>query len=308
MIVAVDPGPFLVPDPRLGWTNGPGTHRIRYASGYSYSVSHTASGTRVTRSPSAEARYRGLPRLELYGCSFAYGWSVSDAESFPWRVQAELPAFDLVNYGVGGHGTVQAWLRLEESLARAPLPALVVVTYGSLHDERNVLTRRFRKAIGAYSDQTAGLSAPCARLLAGRAGRTGLVGELRVTTGPLSYERPPLATSSALVELLDEGYARWERAGLREREVTRRLLAEVLQRARAAGVPLVVAGILDDQLTRETLSWLAEQGARTVDISLDLTLPEHTLQPVDWHPSPLAHERYAARLLAYLRAEGLCAP
>jgi len=297
VIVSVEPGPRLLePDPLLGWRNAPGAHLVTYGSGYQYATSHTHSGTRVTRDPLLEHRYRGRPQIEVHGCSFTYGWSVADADTFPWRLQAALPAYDVVNYGVGGHGTVQPWLRLRESLARGVTPALVVVAYGSLHDERNVLTRRFRKAVVPYSETTAGLSSPRARWIEGR---------LVVTHEALSYERPPLATRSALVELLDEGYCRWQRSGLEERQVTQALLLGIARRCRASQVALVVAGIGHDDLSRSMLAELAATGVRTVDISVDLDLPEHNLQPVDWHPSPRAQASYARRLLAYLRREGL---
>ncbi len=296
VIESVEPGPRLLePDPLLGWRNAPGAHLVTYASGYQYATSHTHSGTRITRDPFLEHRYQGRPRVEVHGCSFTYGWSVADADTFPWRLQAALPGYDVVNYGVGGHGTVQTWLRLRESL-RGEAPALVVVAYGSLHDERNVLTRRFRKAVVPYSDTTAGLCSPRARWSDG---------QLVVASEPLAYERPPLATRSALIELLDEGYCRWQRAGLRERKVTRGLLLEIARRCRAAGAPLVVAGIDGDALTRDMLSALAATGVRTVDISVDLALPENNLQPIDWHPSPLAQAAYARRLLAYLLREEL---
>lgn len=296
LIVAVEPGPLLEADPLLGWRNSPGTHLVTYASGYQYATSHTHSGTRVTRDPLREHRYQGLPRVEVHGCSFTYGWSVADGETFPWQLQAELPSHDVVNFGVGGHGTVQSWLRLKQSLGGEPAPALVVVAYGSLHDERNVLTRRFRKAIVPYSETIAGLSSPRARWVEG---------ELVVASEPLRYERPPLATRSALVELLDEGHCRLQRAKLREREVTRSLLLDLGEACRAAGVPLVIAGIGCDAPTRDMLQVLGAAGLRTVDISVDLTLPENSLLPIDWHPSPLAQATYARRLLAYLRRERL---
>lgn len=297
VIVSVEPGPRLLePDPLLGWRNAPGAHLVTYGSGYQYATSHTHSGTRITRDLLQEHRYQGLPRLEIHGCSFTYGWSVADAETFPWRVQAALPAHDVVNHGVGGHGTIQAWLRLQASLGQGRAPALVVVTYGSLHDERNVLTRRFRKAIVPYSETVAGLEAPRARWVEG---------QLRVGRERLAYERPPLATRSALVELLDEGYCRWQRASLDERQVTRALLLEIAARCEAAEVPLVVAGIGHDPSTRDMLGELAAAGVRTVDISVDLNLPENNLLPIDWHPSPIAQAAYARKLVAYLRREGL---
>jgi hypothetical protein len=297
VIVSVEPGPRLLePDPLLGWRNAPGAHLVTYASGYQYATSHTHSGTRITRDPLQEHRYRGRPRLEIHGCSFAYGWSVADADTFPWHVQEALPGRDVVNFGVGGHGTVQTWLRLRESLGRGAAPALVVVTYGSLHDERNVLTRRFRKAVVPYSETTAGLQAPRARWSDG---------QLLVSREALSYERPPLATHSALVELLDEGYCRWQRAGLEERGVTRALLLDIAARCQAVQVPLVIAGIGHDEATRSMLRELASAGVRTVDVSVDLALPENSLLPVDWHPSPAAQAAYARKLLAYLQAEGL---
>jgi hypothetical protein len=296
VIVDVEPGPLLVRHPTLGWANAGGLRQVTYNSGFEYSATHTPRGERVTRSPLTEPLYTGLPRLEIYGCSFTYGWSVADDATYPWRVQAALPKRDVVNLGVGGYGTLHMWLRLKERLSGGSKPHVVVVTYGDLHDERNTLSRAFRKGIVAFANQTRGFSAPRARLRGG---------ELEVDYVPLAYERPPGIQRFALANVAETAYNLHEGRTLRSHEVSRWLLRDMARLCRERGVPLVVAGVTPGAATRELLARLAEEGVRTVDISVDLSLAENNLQPVDWHPSPLAHERFAARLLAYLRAEEL---
>jgi hypothetical protein len=293
VIVRVEPGPFLVPDDLLGYANAPGAARITYTTGYTYTATCTPDGTRVTRASQPGA---GRPELWILGCSFSFGWSLADHETYPWLIQERLPAYDVVNFGVAGHGTVHSLLRLREGFERGQRPALVVLTYGSLHDERNVFSRAFRKAIVPFEEQTLGLRMPVVRLVNG---------ELRVDYAPLSYEAPPLVRELALVEALDTRFNAWQVRRKQPQQVARRLLERIVGLCRRHDVPLVVAGIWSDEATHEALSTLAADGVSTVDISVDLSDPAMNLLPMDWHPSAAANREFARRLLAHLEGQRL---
>ncbi|RMG09347.1 MAG: hypothetical protein D6731_19805 [Planctomycetota bacterium] len=293
MIVRVDPGPLIEPHPLLGYRNAPGRHHVTYRCGYSYTTTVTAKGTRATRPREREADYAGRPRIVVLGCSFTYGWSLADQDTYPWLLQQALPEFDVVNEGVAGYGTIHQLLRAKELLAARERPALIVATYGTLHDERNVVSRRFRKAVVPFDNQIRTLDSVRAFVSES--------GSVRIERIPLRYRPPPLIRRSALVEAMDECWNSLELAWLAPHRTTLRLLECLANACREAHVPLLLAGVWDDEATRRTLAVLAKLGVTTVDASVDLNDPRMNLLPVDWHPSAAANRVYAHRVLQAIR-------
>jgi len=100
---------FRVRDPLLGW---PTTDRLR-------SDRHGPDGAR----PGPAHPYPEPPCAAAFGDSFTWSAEVGDAEAWPNRLSALLGC-RVANYGVGGYGTDQAYLRF----ARTELgPASVVI-------------------------------------------------------------------------------------------------------------------------------------------------------------------------------------
>ena len=71
-------------------------------------------------------------------------------------------------------------------------------------------------------------------------------------------------------------------------------------------MPLVVAGIMDDELTRDMLTFARDHGLAAVDLASGLTADAYWNLPHDGgHPSPLATVKYAERLEAFMRHQVL---
>jgi len=288
MIRAVEPKDFFAPDSELGYVPGPGQFTVTYASGYRYRTTHDARGRRVT---APEPGGPGRPEVHVLGDSFTYGWSVEDEATWPWRLQEAMPGVRVVNHAVAGYGTVHHLIQLRRLLERDRPPSLVLLTWSSLFEERNVLTRRFRKAIVAYGDQVEAFGYPHV---------SGLE-PLSIRSAPLAYRPPGLVRVSALAHCLETEWSRLESGSGWPRQASRRLLAECVETCRRRGVPVVVVGIYDDAPTRETLAWCASAlDVPVVDVSVDLSRAEFNLLPVDWHPSPLAHAAYSDGVHAFL--------
>src|SRR5262249_47513236 len=94
-------------------------------------LSRDARRRRTPHPPAPEAG-AGAPEgreLWIFGDSFSYGWSVDDAQAYPWLLQRAFPGHRVVNFAVGGYGTLQALLELRAALRDAPAPALVVLAH-----------------------------------------------------------------------------------------------------------------------------------------------------------------------------------
>jgi hypothetical protein len=122
----------------------------------------------------------------------------------------------------------------------------------------------------------------------------------------VEYREFPLMRTSALSHLLEMTYNEVEAHVAHSHEVSKRLLLEMAHLAMQHHVTLVVAGIMDDELTHELLTFAHNQGIPALELADDLTTDAYWNVPHDGgHPSPLANRLYAARLEALLRHEVL---
>lgn len=129
------PSPKLLQlDPELGW---------RYRA--SYQDMRNQMNSRGVRSNREYARVPDPAnvRVAAFGDSFVYCNEVTNEESWPSLLEATFPGFEVLNYGVGGYGTDQAYLRyLMEGSALSP--DVVIIGFAPVNLRRAVnVYRRF---------------------------------------------------------------------------------------------------------------------------------------------------------------------
>ena len=107
--------PHMTMDPELGWIHSPGRRGINSA------------GMRDDHeyNPQADS---GVLRIATFGDSFTYGSDVELGENWAKRIPAINPAIEVLNYGVGGYGVDQAYLRYLRSGAEFH-PHMILIGY-----------------------------------------------------------------------------------------------------------------------------------------------------------------------------------
>ena len=274
-----------------GFGHFPGEFKVTLPTGYSFRVTHGTNGLRVPHPPlAADAKPR--PELWILGCSLTHGWSLNDEDTYPWRVQAALSEFEVVNGGVSGYGTLHQRLLFQELLKQRGKPAMVVVAYGRFHDFRNTYVRVWQKGFAPYN-RLPDLVYPFVRQTA--------AGELSYDVAPATYAEWPLQRHSALVHWMEQQANLAQERRVRSHEVSRALLANWATLCAKEGIPFVVAGISSD--AAPMLEWCRSVGLRSVDISVPLTEPGNTNAPHDGHPSAKANRVYAEKLVAFLKPD-----
>jgi hypothetical protein len=254
-------------------------------------VTHRENGLRITRPLAAYDDGVSRSQLWILGCSYTHGWSLNDEETYPWLVQERLPDYEVVNFGVGGYGTLQSLLQFREALGRWPAPKVAVVAYGSFHDARNTLNRYRMKGI-TLTAGSASLRLPCARI--------GSDGALEIFSVEADYYRPwPLQSRLAFVQFLEESANRRELLRLRSHDVSKAIINEFKRTAARHGITLVVAGIFRSPETADMLRFARSEGIERVDISVR-DAPEFQNLPHDAHPNARASRRFADRLAAFV--------
>jgi len=289
-------GRLFTPHPTRGYAQLPGAFVVTLPDGYSFTMTHLPSGLRITHPLATYTDTRSKPEIWIMGCSFTHGWSLNDQDTYPWLLQAQLPEYEVVNYGVEGYGTLHALLQLREALTTQPTPHMVVYAYASLHDERNTFLRNRRKTIAPWNG-LGPLLQPHVWL--------DRHGHLHSAMATVEYTEFPLMRYSAFVHFLEMTYNRLEDSWYHSHQVSQRLLLEMAELANQYHVEFMLATIAEDARTREMLAFAQAQGLMGVGISVDSSRPEYTNQPHDSHPSSLANAHYAERLETFLRTNVL---
>jgi len=78
-----------------------------------------------------------LLRISAFGDSFVYGSEVEDRSSWPTQLESILPSTQVLNFGVGGYGTDQAYL-MYEKFGRLHQSRIVFIGFTTVQVARNV--------------------------------------------------------------------------------------------------------------------------------------------------------------------------
>lgn len=133
-----DTSKYVMPDPELGWTIRPNGVAPLYQA--------NSAGMRRTGEVDALPT-PGVHRIAAYGDSFTHGDQVANADTWSARVEALAPEFELLNFGVGGYGVDQAYLRYQRTQREFPAE-LVLIGFMSENIKRHVNRYRPFYAIG----------------------------------------------------------------------------------------------------------------------------------------------------------------
>lgn len=288
---SVEPGGRLaIPHPTLGYTYLPGRFTVTLANGYSYVVTHLPNSLRVTQPLDNYSGASDKPEIWIFGDSFTYGWSLNDEETYPWLLQQRLEDYQIVNFGVGGYGTIHSLLQYREALG-LKRPKLAILAYAGFHDERNTLARMWQKAI--TNNKSKPLKIPYASLADD--------GGLQIHLGTdFVYREFPMMRQSALIHSLEWNWNKVETKLLHSHQVSEALIMEMAKLSEEHQVKFLVAAI--SQEDRQMLKFLTQRGIPNVDISVEFKTGRYLNLPHDRHPNAAANKLYADKLEPAVKA------
>jgi hypothetical protein len=270
------------PDPDLGWRNKEGEYTIPPydPSSQPIHVTFLDQGRRATGRKESPAE-RGLI---IVGCSFTQGWAISDAETYPWKLQEKLPAIRVLNYGTGGYGTYQSLLVLERQLPRMKTPVLVLYGFIELHEERNVATPEWLRGLSRFQ-RRAHVAIPYATI-----DESGAL----IRHPPERYLTLPFHEVSALIAYLEEkiNWIAGFRRVMRKRSVTEQLMGEMKELSEKFGARFVVVLLYaSDPSLGYYKERLTKAGIEFIDCKYPLT-DEMRVQG-EGHPNGKMHSLWA---------------
>jgi hypothetical protein len=232
---------------------------------------------------------RGAP-IALFGYSFIEGYGLDDKETIPWKLQEQLPLYDVRNYGVSGYSTYSVLLVMQQVGRQLQESGGAVVIYGfaDFHAPRNVKTPCIQKRFGDTedADKITEVYPICDDY-----GCT-------VWRGASMEEWWRRSRFLSLVGNAWDAVFAITQPGLAER-VTDRILVQMKDEAASRATRLIIAPVT--VLSARWRDFFARNGFEVVEcVSSEMSNPEH-LQ-ADSHPNERWATKYAGCLAHHLAA------
>jgi hypothetical protein len=138
--------------PQLGWDLKEGIfQRPPYSpQGADIVYTHLPGGLRQSH-PQQNGILNEQPKIVMVGGSYTHGTAITDDETFPWKLQQTLPGMEVLNYSVGGYGTLQSLVKLQQVLPKIRQRKLVIYGLIRHHSIRNVSTTGWITSLSKYS-------------------------------------------------------------------------------------------------------------------------------------------------------------
>jgi len=280
--------------PQMGWDLKEGIfHRPPYSpQGAEIVYTHLPGGFRQSH-PQQDGTLNERPKLVMVGGSYTHGTAITDDETFSWNLQHRLPGVEVLNYGVGGYGTLQSLLKLQQVLPGIRQRKLVIYGLIRHHSIRNVSTSEWVSNLSKYSRND--LYIPYVKF----------AGNNTIEHQPLLHFSPlPLREYSALIALLENTWitTRW---GKHDDEpmgrITVALVSEMLALSNAHNADfLVVLLSLNRQAARAYTRAFTKNGINVLNCSFPLT--RDMIVTGDGHPNGRMNAKWAGCVGDYLQS------
>ncbi len=289
--ISVNPGEkYFQVDSLLGYKHLAGKYDVIIKNKLAFTTTHGSNTLRITSSR-PDAIDPKKPEIWIFGCSLTHGWSINDEETFAWRLQSQLPNYEVINWGVSGYGTIHVLFQLEKALKSSKKPKLVIVNHADFHFERNVFSYNRQMNVTQWNS-LGPLNQPYAKLSG--------TGDLIFRRSKQEYTPWYLSTVSALVFY---GQFRYENFLDKERhsdskQITELIFSRIMTLCHENDVKLLITNI--GRKEEFIKSYSLENEIPYLDISVNLRNKKYNNKPIDGHPSAEANRVYAKKLYTYL--------
>ena len=279
--------------PQMGWDQKEGIfHRPPYSpQGSEIVYTHLSGGFRQSH-PQQDGILNERPKLVMIGGSYTHGTAITDDETFSWKLQHMLPGVEVLNYGVGGYGTLQSLLKLQQVLPEIRQRKLVIYGLIRHHSIRNVSTSGWVSNLSKYSRND--LYIPYVKF----------AGNNTIEHQPLLHFSPlPLREYSALIALLENTWitTHWGKHGDEPMgRITVALVSEMHALSNAHNADfLAVLLSLNRQAARAYTKAFTKNGINVLNCSFPLT--RDMIVTGDGHPNGRMNAKWADCIGDYLQ-------
>lgn len=279
----------------LGVSLKAGTYSMNINDCVTFNITHTKDKTRIT----SKKEITATDEIFIFGCSFAYGTGVNDQQTYPYLLQSLLPNYKVNNYSVPGSGTIQSYLYLKKKLEEGKRPKIVVLSYATFHEERNLLTRDFEAKLAAGITFQEGF-----KLSTFQYPQCSIVDHkvhVEYVDVVKNFYKIPFVNYSAIATFADQTWNNISHKKTRGFLVSELLFKDINTLAKKYNFKLIIADVSYNEKSKEIEEICFKNNLEYINISPDASKGNYSLAPCDFHPNAAAHNVFANKLYNYIK-------
>ncbi len=281
---------FNKPHKTLGWVPKEGSYEFQPFSedGDKFEINILDDGSRKVTSKQINTK----DDLIFLGGSITFGWGVNDNQTFASKLQDNINNYRIKNFSVGGYGTYQSFLRLEEILSKSNDIKVVVAIYVPHHSLRNIGDEFWLRTLTKHSKRGS-IELPYVSIDDNQ--------EL-VRHKPISYIKTPLIDKLAISNKLAKRIMKFRLSGNEQNRylVTNEVFKEMNKITKEKKIKLVIANISnDDKALNPYLETLITNKIDYFNCNIEAT--DNLIIKGDGHPNELLHSKFSSCIYQNLK-------
>lgn len=299
VIVTVKPSQMVGIDKELGWILNPGYFKFCVGDSVYAQSTHVTGGYRSAGNNTNPVVEENKKQIFLLGCSYTYGYSVYDTQTYAYCLQKKLPDYIILNYGVPAYSTVQMFLQLQRLVKGQRKPDIVILNYASFQNERSALGKAWARQIRPTEEEESMLSFEGIEYPYGKINALGKL-EVEYCSEKDIPKNWPGRRYSAIIELINSSYDLWydSKHAAEYDAVGLQCCLEIAKFCERNQIQFILYAI-NLQKNSSLKSANFDLGAPLVTSRVEVNKPEYNCGPIDPnHPSPAAHQLYAQEVYA----------
>lgn len=275
--------------PKLGWFPKEGKYIFKENS-KKYIKTILNDGSRKTN----ENEIKHKKSMIFIGGSFTQGQGVNDEDTFAYNIQNSLDEFKVYNFGVGGYGTYQSFLLLEDILKKKNNHKLIFYFFIEHHLIRNHGEAKWLGHLSEYAKRNH-LFLPYARLS----------NDKLVRFEPIKYLNLPLSDRIVVINKLQKNFMEFKlrTADNEEKLIFYKILEQMNEISKKNNSEFIFVNLDSNKNLRKKIkNKLKNFKIAFFDCQLDLGSANFTLK--DGHPNSSAHNFYSDCIYFNLKKNG----
>ena len=281
---------FNKPHKTLGWVPKEGSYEFQPFSedGDKFEINILDDGSRKVTSKQINTK----DDLIFLGGSITFGWGVNDNQTFASKLQDNINNYRIKNFSVGGYGTYQSFLRLEEILSKSNDIKVVVAIYVPHHSLRNIGDEFWLRTLTKHSKRGS-IELPYVSIDDNQ--------EL-VRHKPISYIKTPLIDKLAISNKLAKRIMKFRLSGNEQNRylVTNEVFKEMNKITKEKKIKLVIANISDDD--KALNPYLETLITNKIDyFNCNIEATDNLIIKGDGHPNDLLHSKFSSCIYQNLK-------
>lgn len=274
-------GNYVCNDDSIGIIPCPTMERVIYQSNIiPFKVTHLEDGSRYC---GYLKNRKSDPILLITGDSNTHGDGVDDSSHIGYRLQKLLPHFHVINRSIFGSGNISQLQVLKNSL-KSYTPTIVLATYGSYHNFRNIFGRANRKIFAIPKSKLNDFEFPYGEIEDDK---------LKVKLQKFEYNPTPFSDRLAICESINLVLEKSEYEQKNGDEVTLKIWETYIEICKKNKIKLCILIMTKDDFSNKMINYFKSNAIETIQIDIPNSL---SFRPIDSHYNANGHIVFTSQI------------